>query len=310
MIGTALLRRAKREPWAIYAQGRTNVGEMSPGITWVKFDLCNPKNALAKLPEFDVVFHLAGQTSIYAARDNPKFDLETNAFGFLNLLIHLKQQTLRPFVVFVGTATQVGATESLPINEKHCDHPATFYDISKLTAELYLKQFVSEGWLDGCSLRLANVYGYSREGQSADRGILDKVFRAAIKGEGITIFGDGNYLRDYVFIDDVVSAIVLAPTARERVNGNHFCIGSGQGIALKDAFCKVVDLAAEASGTRAKITHVDPPVELAAIEFRNAIIDASAYSEATGWKPIYDLDAGLRAAFQCHLTSNPTLTRQ
>jgi len=303
MIGTALLRCAKQESWAIYAQGRTIIDKVSPDINWVNFDLCNPGDALVKLPEFDVVFHLAGQTSTYAARDNPKFDLETNAVGFLNLLIHLKQQTQRPFVVFVGTVTQVGITERLPVNENHCDHPATFYDISKLTAELYLKQFVAEGWLDGCSLRLANVYGYSREGQSVDRGILDKVFRAAMKGEDITIFGDGNYLRDYVFIEDVVSAIMLAPTARERVNGRHFCLGSGQGIALKDAFCKVVNLAADASGTRAKIIHVDPPVNLTAIEFRNAIIDASAYRDATGWRPIYDLDAGLRAAYQCHLTA-------
>ncbi len=303
MIGTVLLRRARQDAWTIYGQGRTIVDNDLPDINWVMFDLCNPGDALAKLPEFDVVFHLAGQTSTYAARDNPKLDLETNVAGFLNLLTHLKRQTQRPFVVFAGTVTQVGVTERLPINEEHCDHPATFYDISKLTAELYLKQFVAEGWLDGCSLRLANVYGYSLDGQSADRGILDKVFRSAMKGEDVTIYGSGNFLRDYVFIEDVVSAMMLAPTARERVNGRHFCLGSGRSVALKDAFSKVVDLAAEVTGTRARIIHVDPPLNLAAIEFRNAIIDASAYGDATGWRPMYDLDAGLRSAYQGFLAS-------
>lgn len=305
MIGTALLRRARQDARAIYGQGRTIVDNDLSDINWVMLDLCNPGDALAKLPDFDVVFHLAGQTSTYVARDNPKLDLETNASGFLNLLTHLKRQTLRPFVVFAGTVTQVGVTERLPINEKQCDHPATFYDISKLTAELYLKQFVAEGWLDGCSLRLANVYGYSPDGQSADRGILDKVFRSAIKGEDITIYGDGKFLRDYVFIEDVVSAMMLAPAARGRVNGRHFCLGSGQGIALKDAFSKVVDLAAEITGTRPRIIHVDPPDNLAAIEFRNAIIDSSAYCDATGWRPLFDLDAGLRSAYQGFMASRP-----
>lgn len=302
MIGTALLRRVRGSDWTIYCQSRTTISEPLP-VRWLRFDLGDPKLELTGAPEFDVVFHLAAQTSSSAARRDPLHDLQVNAAGFLNLLIHLRQQSRRPFVVFVGTATQAGLTDSLPIDEGVCDHPATFYDISKLVAEMYLKQFVRERWLDGCSLRLANVYGYSHPGQSADRGVLDKVFKAAVKGTDIPIYGDGHYLRDYIFVEDVVSALLAAPANKEAVNGRHFFVGSGRGTTLKEAFEQVVDLAAQVTGTRVKIVRVDPPQDIPGIEFRNATMNISAYRNATGWAPTYDLATGLRTAYQRHLGS-------
>ena len=302
MIGTALRRRMEESDWRIYCQSRTIVSAAS-SIQWVRFDLADPAFDLTGLPAFDVVFHLAGQTSTYAARQDPSRDLLINTAGFVKLLNQLRKQSRQPFVVFAGTATQVGLTDVLPIDEGRCDHPATFYDISKLAAEMYLKQFVAEGWLAGCSLRLANVYGYSHPTQSAERGILDKVFKAALRGAEITIYGDGNYLRDYIFIEDVVSALLAAPAHKEKVNGGHFLVGSGQGISLKDAFARVVDLAAQITGTRARVVHVDPPKDISGIEFRNAIMDTSAYRGATGWAPAFDLAAGLRAAYGSYLGS-------
>src|SRR3972149_3463042 len=100
----------------------------------------------------------------------------------------------------------------------------TFYDISKLAAEMYLGQYVREGWIRGCTLRLSNVYGRNKAGQQQDRGVIDKIFSRAMSGKSITIYGDGGYVRDYVFIDDVISAFVLAPEHAEQTNGRTFCI--------------------------------------------------------------------------------------
>jgi nucleoside-diphosphate-sugar epimerase len=163
---------------------------------------------------------------------------------------------------------------------------------------MYLMQYVREGWLRGCSLRLANVFGRRTGGQQADRGILDKVFNQAAAGRSITIYGDGGYLRDYLFIDDAVSALMSAAEHAERTSGRYFCIGSGRGVSLKDAFLKVISMAADLTGVRASYEHVSPPGGLSGIESRNAIIDSSAFRQATGWVPKYDFDAGLNAAYR------------
>lgn len=297
LIGSALLDRLLEQGHSVVCLSRSEQPDRH-GVRWITHDLS--KDPASRIPqsEFDVVYHLAGQTSTYRARQNPIEDASVNAIGLLNLLEYCRRLAPPPFVVNVGTATEVGLTERLPINEDCPDRPVTFYDISKLAAEMYLMQYVREGWVRGCSLRLANVFGRRARSQQADRGILDKVFAQAAAGGNVTIYGDGSYLRDYLFIDDVVSALVMAGENADNTNGRHFCIGSGKGITLKDAFLKVMSLAAAVTGVEASYQHVAPPADLAAIERRNAIIDSSAFRQATGWVPLHDFDSGLDAAYR------------
>lgn len=296
LIGSALLDRLRGENHSVFCQSRST-HEDEPGVKWIKLDLIKDSWEGTSLPDIDVVYHFAGQTSTYRARQNPIEDFSVNVLGLLNLLEHFKKQVPPPFVVIAGTATEVGLAEHLPIDENVPDRPITFYDISKLTAEMYLKQYVREGWIKGCALRFSNVFGRSKAGQQADRGIIDKVFNRAVAGQNITIYGDGNYLRDYIFIDDVVSALVAAATHIEKTNGCNFYIGSGQGITLKEAFLKVISMVAAATGVYADHEYVAPPADLSDIEYRNAVIDFSAFRQATEWVPQYDFEAGLKATY-------------
>lgn len=296
LIGAALLDRLRGGNHSIICQSRFT-HEDEPNVKWIKQDLIKDSWECISLPHIDVIYHLAGQTSTYRARQNPVEDLSINVLGLLNLLEYFKKQATPPFVVIAGTATEIGLSEQLPIHENLPDQPITFYDISKLTAEIYLKQYVREGWIKGCALRFANVFGRCKAGQQADRGIIDKVFNRAVSGQNITIYGDGSYLRDYIFVDDVVSALVMAAEHIEETNGRNFYIGSGQGITLKEAFLKVISMAAVATGVYANYEHVTPPSDLSDIEYRNAVIDSSAFRQATGWVPQYDFDAGLKAAY-------------
>lgn len=304
LIGSALLDRLREENHSVICQSRfTHEGE--PNVKWIKHDLIKDSWDCLSLPEIDVVYHLAGQTSTYSAKQDPIEDLSVNVLGLLNLLEYFRKQSRIPFVVLAGTATEVGLANQLPINEQLPDQPITFYDISKLTAEMYLKQYVKEGWIKGCSLRFSNVFGRSQTGQQADRGIIDKVFNQAVSGQNITIYGDGSYLRDYIFIDDVISALILAAKYTERTNARTFYIGSGHGIALKDAFLKVISMAAAVTGTHVDHEHVKPPTDLSDIEYRNAVIDSTAFRQVTGWIPRYDFDTGLEAAYHGLLPRTP-----
>jgi nucleoside-diphosphate-sugar epimerase len=296
LIGTALTTKLQGEH-AVICHSRS-AQPPGPGVTWVKHDLAEDSWEDLALPDLDIVYHLAGQTSTYNAKNDPIADLSANVLGFLRLLDYLKGRRHPAFVVLAGTATEVGLTDELPIHEGMPDRPITFYDISKLTAEMYLRQYVREGWVRGCALRLSNVFGRSQPGQRRDRGIIDKVFGRAVSGQSINIYGNGDQIRDYIFIDDVVSAFTLAPIHAERTNGRAFLIGTGKGTTLKDAFMQVIAMAASITGTRVELEHVAPPAGLSDIETRNAVIDASAYTKATGWSVQYNFDEGLAAAYR------------
>jgi nucleoside-diphosphate-sugar epimerase len=299
-IGTALTERLLRKGHHLTCQSR-HAHVDSSNVQWLQYDLCKDPLERLSLPSVEVVFHLAAQTSTYSAKQDPIGDLSANVFGFLTLLEYFRRQEQSPFVVLAGTVTEVGLTPHLPIHEALPDHPITFYDISKLTAEMYLKQYIREGWVTGCCLRFANVFGRREATQQADRGILDKIFSRALTGQNITIYGDGSYLRDYIFIDDVVSALEVAPQFPEQTNGRTFCIGTGVGTTLKEAFLKVSALATCITGVQVEHFYVVPPSELSDIEFRHAVIDSSAFREATGWSPQYDFETGLQAAYQSFL---------
>jgi nucleoside-diphosphate-sugar epimerase len=234
------------------------------------------------------VFHLAGQTSIYEAKKNPVADLESNVLGLLKLMEYLKTQSQCPIVIITGTATQAGITRKNPINEKTRDNPCTFYDISKLSAEMYLKQYVKEGWIQGCALRLGNVYGKRQDSQNINRGILDKIYLQALSVKTIKVFVKQTCKRDYIYIDDVVSALCTAAINAKKTNGQTFYIGSGKGTSIGGAFRHVISIAALKTGKMVKIKKVKSPVRLSEIENRNVVIDSSKFKRATGWAPKFD----------------------
>ncbi|MCL8309153.1 NAD(P)-dependent oxidoreductase [Leptospira interrogans] len=295
LIGSTLAAKLEFLGKRIYWHSRSVTAE--PQKNTIQFDLTDPDLYKADLPEFDIVYHLAGQTSVPRAKSDPISDLQINVLGFLNLILCLKKQKKKPIVILAGTTTEVGLHQSMPIDEDVRDEPLTFYDISKLSAEHYLKQCIREGWILGCILRLANVYGGSKPGQEKDRGILDRVFHRALKGEAIQIYGDGTFLRDYIHIDDVVSAFISASDHIENTNGKHFIIGSGKSYSIREAFETAVNIAFEIGGLKSKIEYVDPPINGSPIDSRSVIYDISSFRSATGWSPNFLLESGLRHSY-------------
>jgi nucleoside-diphosphate-sugar epimerase len=297
LVGTSLIDCLKARGEDLICQSRSE-HEGSQGETWIKHDLFGDSWDILARYEITKVFYLAGQTSVYAAKADPLSDLRDNVSGLVRLLDYFRSSETRPFFVYAATATQIGLVDTLPITEEMPDNPITFYDLSKLTAERYLLQYVRDGFARGCSLRLANIYGRKAAGQSRDRGILDKVFAKALNGEKISVFGPGDYLRDYLFIDDLISALCLAAENPEHTNGRRFNLGTGKGTTLRDAFLTVANLAKSISGHEPFMEHVEPPAELSPIEFRQAIFDTTEFRKATGWTAKYDFASGVAEAYR------------
>ncbi len=241
----------------------------------------------------DIVYHLVAQTSVYFAEENPSDDMEINVIVMLNLLEICRNRGLHPIVVFSGTVTEAGICKNLPVNEQVKDEPITVYDIHKLMAENYLKYYCRQGIVRGVSLRLANVYGPGPKSSSGDRGVLNMMMRKALSGRELTVYGEGNFIRDYVYVEDVVSAFLAASEHIEQLNGKHFVIGSGEGHTIAEAINLVADRAALKTGKRAEVKHIESPPGLSPIENRNFVADTRRFSSATGWKACYSLAEGV-----------------
>jgi UDP-glucose 4-epimerase len=243
----------------------------------------------------DVIFHLAGQTSAYIAEQNPQDDWRVNVLPLLNLSQACKRTSVKPVVIFASTATVIGLSKTLPVNEAHPEMPITIYDIHKLLAEKVLFHFNRMGCLYGCALRLANVYGPGHASGSQDRGVINKFIRMALDGHSLRVFGMGENVRDYVFIEDVVESFLLAAVNHERTAGCPFFIGSGRGHTLNEAIRAVAYAAEKITGRMVAVENVEAPSTLLEIEHRDFIADISAFSDLSGWLPEKDFGDGLDA---------------
>ena len=276
------LARGPLAPISGKAHVQDRIGDMEKPDTWCDI-----------ISKVDTVFHFAAQTSTYVAAENPLADMRINVEGMIHLLEAIRKVRPKPVVLFSGTVTQVGMPVDLPVDELFPDSPVTLYDLSKLTAERYLKYYCSEEWIRGACLRLSNVYGPTSVPSKEDRGILNKIVRMSLAGEPLSVFDRGKFVRDYIYIDDVVAAFLYAGVNTEKINGCHFVVSSGKGVTIREAFQTAVDQVALRTGKKMTITDRDRPPGFSLIETRNFIGNPSVFIEATGWRPMFSLEEGL-----------------
>jgi nucleoside-diphosphate-sugar epimerase len=160
-------------------------------------------------------------------------------------------------------------------------------------AEQYLRWYSEQGIVRGVALRLANIYGPGPRSSRDDRGILNLMIRRALTGEPLTVYGTGEQLRDYLYIEDAARAFLAAAAHSETLSGRHFVIGSGVGHAISDALEIVASRAEARTGKPVEVRRVPPPDTLSPIERRNFVADSRRFTSATGWQPRYSLSEGI-----------------
>jgi nucleoside-diphosphate-sugar epimerase len=255
-----------------------------------------------RVAEADVIFHFAARTSTAAAADDPDSDFHANVTPMRHLLAACRQRGVCPIVLFAGTVTQAGIPSRLPVDEDAPDDPLTVYDRHKLIAEDDLKAAASQGIVRGATLRLANVYGPGGHGRRRDRDVLNRMIKTAIEGGPLTVFGTGEYVRDYVFVEDVVDAFLIAAVHPDQVNRRHFVVASGRGISIRAAFELVAARVERLTGRQVAVTTTEPATPWSPIELRHFVGDPSRFSAATGWRPSWSLTKGIDRtieAFTC-----------
>jgi nucleoside-diphosphate-sugar epimerase len=157
----------------------------------------------------DVVFHLAARASVVAAQEDPALAHAVNATGTLHALLAAREARVRR-VVFASTCALFGDSEAEVQGEGAAPRPASLYAIHKLCGELYCREFVRHFGVACAVLGLFNVYGPRQDPNGAYAAVVPRFLAAAVRGERLSIFGDGEQSRDFVYVGDVVRALLAA----------------------------------------------------------------------------------------------------
>ena len=259
----------------------------------LKGDVRDSKIWEQALKGVDYVFHFAAQTSTYSANEEPVTDHSINVLPMLFLLEACRRRKSTITVCFAGTVTVAGIPQHLPVSENCPNHPLTIYDLHKMMAEKYLRWYSEQGYVHGVTLRLANIYGPGPRSSRADRGILNQMILKSLRDEPLTIYGEGDQVRDYLFVEDASRAFLAAAIHGEELSGKFFVIGSGKGHTIAEAIGMVAERASKRCGKIVQVQHVAPPGGLSPIEQRHFIADFSRFTRATGWVPLYTLEEGI-----------------
>jgi nucleoside-diphosphate-sugar epimerase len=243
------------------------------------------------IDESDIIFHLAGNTSLYEAEKDPLLSLRESLHPLHNLGNALLENPKDIKFIFASTATIYGVSYDRKVNENDKPRPCSYYDFYKVMCEEYLYLLNRMLGLDFISLRLANVYGPSLiEAGSDDRGIINKVAKKLLKGGTINIYGDGEYYRDYIYIEDVAKSFLLSGVEINRDN-RIFNICSGSSITLKEAFNKLHHVIRPNS--KIDIEYVEWPEQAHEIERRNFYGDNELFKSVFGWEPEHSFKEGI-----------------
>lgn len=287
-IGSHLVDRLVADGYAVAGVDDLSTGNLAnlpADFDLRQLDIRDPelRNIVSEVrPDF--VFHLAAQISVAVSAREPVMDAEVNILGALNLLegIRAVRGAATKVVYVTSGGTAYGEPSVLPADESTPPLPLSPYGASKLAVETYLPIYERLCGLKYSIMRLSNVYG-PRQDPHGEAGVVAIFARAMLNGKSPTVFGDGNDERDYVYVGDVIDAIIR--TADRSLPGP-FNIGSGEGTSTNRIFQLVAENCAH---TDRAIYGPPRPGDVNRI-----FLDVTRAREELGWTPETTLESGLK----------------
>jgi UDP-glucose 4-epimerase len=233
----------------------------------------------------DYIFHMAALVSVPESMAKPGECVNINVHGLLNVLEEASAAGVKK-LVFASSAAIYGDNPTVPKLETMLPEPKSPYAITKLDGEYYLNMFRSEGRLETAAIRFFNVFGPRQDPKGAYAAAVPIFIEKAVKGEDITVFGDGEQTRDFIYVKDIVGALTFAAET-PGVTGV-FNAGYGGQITINDLAYQIIANA----GSSSKVLHA--PERAGDVKHSRASADKLL---AAGWNPRHTLEEGLAATF-------------
>jgi UDP-glucose 4-epimerase len=245
-------------------------------------DFLNSADVSHAMKDCDIVFHLISTTVPKTSNDDPSYDVETNVLGTLRMLDEARKVHVKKVVFASSGGTVYGIPQEIPIKEKHPNDPISSYGITKLTIEKYLHLYWTLYGLDYCVLRISNAYG-ERQPVTDSQGVVSAFLDKVVKHEKLVVWGDGSVIRDYIHVNDIVTALIKAAL----YEGDHkvFNVGGGKGFSISEVISimsKVVGESLQPEYNPGRL--FDVPVN---------ILDISRAKLHLNWEPNVDLVDGI-----------------
>jgi UDP-glucose 4-epimerase len=254
----------------------------SESVEWIAGDLMSDSNISEGIDGVDVVIHLVSTTLPKSSNDDPIFDVQSNLIASLQLLSAMVKKKV-PRIIFISSGgTVYGNPIYTPIDENHPTNPTVSYGITKLAIEKYLILYKNLYGINSTILRVANPFGERQRIETA-QGAVGVFISKALQNKPIDIWGDGNVVRDYIYVSDV--AEVFAKAVFYTGSQTIFNVSSGYGTSLND----LINMIEQAIGTQLHRNYLpsrpfDIPI---------SILNNSLAQKELAWSPVVSMEEGI-----------------
>ena len=263
-------------------------------FTLIEGDIRKLKDCLKATKDVDFVLHQAALGSVPRSIKDPITSNDVNVSGFLNMLVAAKDNGVKRFV-FAASSSTYGDSESMPKVEDIIGKPLSPYAITKYVNELYADIFSKSYGLETIGLRYFNVFGRKQDPNGAYAAVIPKFVSQLISGESPVINGDGNYSRDFTYIDNVIQANFLSlVTTNEKAINTVYNVAYGDRNTLNDLMGYLKEYLTEFDSKISKIEIIHGPNRAGDIPHSHASVDKA--KELLNYNPQFSLQQGLKEA--------------
>ena len=304
-IGSNLARRLVAEGASVtlcdamiegYGGNEANIREIRDAVAIDRSDVRDADAMDRLVAGQDVVFHLAAQVSHVMSLSNPYPDIDINIKGTAVVLEACRRKNPAALVVRSGTRGQYGPAVRLPVSEETPSDPRGIYEISQLSSEMICRTYTRIHGIRTVPLRLTNVYGPRAQMRHSQFGVVNWFVRLALEGRPIPIFGSGRILRDFLYVDDCVEALLAAAREPAAV-GEILNVGHDRSSTFLEVAETLRDLV---PGTAIEFTDFTP--ERRAQEPGDFVSDIAKIRRLLGWEPSVSLRDGLARTVEFYRT--------
>ncbi len=272
------------------------------GVEFIEGDLAELDVARRAVADIDYVLHQAAIPSVPRSVEDPLTSNRANVNATLNVLVAARDAGVKR-VVYAGSSSAYGNSDTLPKREDMPTAPLSPYALQKLVGEQYMGLFTQLYGLSTVTIRYFNVFGPRQDPSSPYSGVISLFIRHLLEGRAATIHGDGEQTRDFTYVANVVDGALRAATAPDEASGQVVNVATATRISLNDLYRTLQTI------TGASVEPVYGP--LRAGDVRDSLADIGKAERLLGYRPLVDLETGLRATVDWFIATQaaaPTAT--
>jgi UDP-glucose 4-epimerase len=290
-LGATLANRLAWEGQQVRGLDDLSTGDpnaLHPEVLFTRGDVNDRPKLWTLLQDVDCVYHLAARVSVPESVLYPREYNAVNVGGTVSLMEAMRDVGVRR-VVLISSGAVYGDQQAQPLKESAHPNPRSPYAVSKLAAEYYVRTIGQLWGLETVSLRVFNAYGPGQHLPPSHPPVIPYMLRQSVRGGTIIIHGSGNQTRDYVYVDDVVNAMVAASTA-PNINNQVINVGSGVETSVRE----LVNIVQQAAGNQAEVVYnprTDPGVSRMCADLKLA-------ADRLNYQPRITIPEGLRLTIQ------------